>query len=137
MILDNIKELIKDMETILIKDERFKEDMYFKNMVKTIYNNNNNHQMGSYDITPIILSNLSKLGKSTEKIISTHKDHGKCECENYKLLIKELIEKVKNAKHESDKIGTSIINPILLVEIEKAEKAHDYKKALELARKLN
>jgi hypothetical protein len=45
MILDNIKELIKDIESILIKDDRFKEDVYFKKMIKTIYTsdkNNNN-----------------------------------------------------------------------------------------------
>ena len=37
MILDELKVLIKDFETVLSKDLRFKKDMYFKNQVKIIY----------------------------------------------------------------------------------------------------
>lgn len=37
MILDELKILIKDFEIVLSKDLRFKNDMDFKNQVKTIY----------------------------------------------------------------------------------------------------
>jgi hypothetical protein len=37
MILDELKLLIKDLEIILIKDSRFKNDVHFKNQVRTIY----------------------------------------------------------------------------------------------------
>lgn len=40
MILDDIKSLIKDFETCLIKEERFKKDYKFKSQVKTIYSCN-------------------------------------------------------------------------------------------------
>ena len=157
MILDNIKELIKDIEIILKKDERFKKDMFFKNMVKTIYNSNkNNNQMTSYDITPIVLSNLNKLGKNTENINKykepknckepeNSKEPEKCNCENYKKLITVLIGKVQNAKHDADNIGTTmidyksgttLIDPELLSKIDKAEKENDFDNALELANKI-
>ena len=38
MILDEIKDLIKELETILVKDNRFKEYINFKNQLKIIYN---------------------------------------------------------------------------------------------------
>jgi len=39
MILDDMKNLIKDFEKTLIKDTRFKKDYKFKNQVKTLYKN--------------------------------------------------------------------------------------------------
>jgi hypothetical protein len=37
MLLEDLKILIKDFESVLSKDLRFKKDMYFKNQVKIIY----------------------------------------------------------------------------------------------------
>ena len=140
MILDNIKELIKDIESILIKDDRFKEDVYFKKMIKTIYTSdkNNNNPIISYDITPIVLSNLSKLGKNNETYKCKDKEHKIYNSDNNNIVLslKELKEKIKKVKSDTDKLRTDPIDPKLLEEIEIAEKSHDYKKALELANKI-
>ena len=37
MILDELKNMIKDLENILLKDTRFRKDYFFKNQVKIIY----------------------------------------------------------------------------------------------------
>ena len=50
--------------------------------------------------------------------------------------MKELKEKIKKVKSDTDKLRTDPIDPKLLEEIEIAEKSHDYKKALELANKI-
>jgi len=68
MILDEIKDLIKELETILVKDNRFKEYINFKNQLKIIYNckNNPNKQIyipNSIDITPLVISNLTAINK--------------------------------------------------------------------------
>ena len=72
MILDEIKDLIKELENILIKDQRFKDSYDFKNQVKIIYkrkNNLNNNfnisQLPNIDVTPFI-SNLMTLNKPPE-----------------------------------------------------------------------
>jgi|LakMenEpi03Aug12_release.lakeMendotaPanAssembly.Ray.scaffolds.fasta_scaffold360107_2 hypothetical protein len=68
MILDEIKDLIKQLETILVKDNRFKEYINFKNQLKIIYNckNNPNKEIyipNSIDITPLVISNLTAINK--------------------------------------------------------------------------
>lgn len=69
MILIEIKNIINELEEILIKDERFKESYHFKNQVKIIYKknnlNNNLNNNSNIDITPFI-SNLINLNKPHE-----------------------------------------------------------------------
>ena len=76
MILDEIKDLIKELENILIKDKRFKDSYDFKNQVKIIYKHKNNlnnnldnnfniSQLPNIDVTPFI-SNLITLNKPPE-----------------------------------------------------------------------
>ena len=70
MILNEIKDLIKDLEEVLIKDKRFKDHCYFKNQIKIIYKNNLNnfYQPSNIDITPLVtnLMTLPKLYKPSE-----------------------------------------------------------------------
>ena len=63
MLLDELKKMIKEFETVLIKDERFKDDASFKNQVKIIYSKDKKSQniMG-----PILLGNLSSLNNTDE-----------------------------------------------------------------------
>ena len=72
MILDEIKDLIKELENILIKDQRFKDSYDFKNQVKIIYKRKNNldnnfniSQLPNINVTPFI-SNLMTLNKPPE-----------------------------------------------------------------------
>lgn len=124
MILDNIKDLIKEMEEVLMKNPKFKEDSNFKNMVKTIYTSNSSklktiYQMPSYDITPIVLSNLSYLGKPTSvaKSLEVTKDKEaviKAKEEVVKAKEKEVVE----AKEEVIKVRSGcdkVINDLKLV----------------------
>lgn len=139
MILDNIKDLIKDMESVLMKDNRFKEDAHFKNMVKTIYNCDSNklrtiYSMPSYDITPMVLTRITELGKahigSSTKETDTYKHDCDEVIEDLKKLIKELIKRVKEAEAAAVPIGTGKIDPVILAEIEALEKAGKFKEAL-------
>lgn len=142
MILDNIKDLIKDMESVLIKDNRFKEEMHFKNMVKTIYNCestklNTIYQMPSYDITPIVLSRITQLGKTEIGPKGKETDTYKHDCdeviEDLKKLIKELIRKVREAEAAAVPIIVDPIKADIIAKIEAAEKAGNFKEALRLA----
>jgi hypothetical protein len=121
MILDNIKDLIKEMEGVLIKDPRFKEDIHFKNMVKTIYTNNSSklktiHGMPSYDVTPIILGNLSALGKASTdtKLIKVKEGVTEVDADcdkvinDLKAIIAELIKQVGIAHKEASSIGGTL-----------------------------
>jgi hypothetical protein len=164
MLLDNIKDLIKEMEEVLMKNPKFKEDINFKNMVKTIYTSNSSklktiYQIPSYDITPIVLSNLSYLGKPTnvtksvEVIKAKEEDVIKAKekevveakeevtkvrsgCDkvinDLKLVIAELIKQVKIA-HEASR-SISVESTEKLAEIERLFKEGKYKSALELAK---
>ena len=148
MILDNIKDLIKEMEGVLIKDPRFKEDMNFKNMVKTINSSDPKlktiSQMPgvSYDVTPIVLSNLSYLGrkeitgKAGECKTSPEVTKVKADCdeviEALKLVVAELIKQVKLAHDAAG--GISAAKEEQLIEIERLYKAGKIKEALELAK---
>jgi len=141
MILDNIKDLIKDMESVLIKDNRFKEEAHFKNMVKTIYNCDSNklrtiYNMPSYDVTPMVLTRITELGKahigSSTKETDTYKHDCDEVIEDLKKLIKELIKRVREAEDTAASIGTSKINPATLAQIEAHEKDGKFKEALAL-----
>jgi len=100
MLLDDLKDLIKDFETVLSKDSRFKEHMDFKNQVKVIYQCDKpvNQIIPSYDITDMI-SNLSLLNGNNNKTneIDKLKDRikyleilsNKCNCDEYKPTIKD------------------------------------------------
>ena len=158
MILDNIKDLIKDMETILMKDNRFKEEAHFKNMVKTIYNCDSNklrtiYSMPSYDITPMVLTRITELGKahigssiktelgkpiidSSKKETDTYKHDCDEVIEDLKKLIKELIKRVKEAEAAAVPIGTSKIDPAILAQIEALEKEGKFKEALALLQRI-
>jgi len=57
MLLDNLKNLIKDFEVVLSKDIRFKEDMYFKNQIKIIYSHG---EKTKNVFVPLMLANLNK-----------------------------------------------------------------------------
>lgn len=141
MILDNIKDLIKEMEEVLIKDPRFKEDMYFKNMVKTIYINNSTklktiNEMPSYDITPIVLANLSHLGKSYGDTKSTEVIKVKSDCDkvinDLKLVIDELIKEVKKAYDAAGGINSE--SKEKLAEVERLFKSGKINEAIALAK---
>ena len=123
MILDEIKDLIKELENILIKDKRFKDSYDFKNQVKIIYkrkNNLNNNldnnfnisQLPNIDVTPFI-SNLITLNKPPEiskssEIIEPLKDNQlPNEC---KEAMKKLIDKINEVYYQSSvKIDTKNI----------------------------
>jgi hypothetical protein len=123
MILDEIKDLIKELENILIKDKRFKDSYDFKNQVKIIYkrkNNLNNNldnnfnisQLPNIDVTPFI-SNLITLNKPPEiskssEITEPLKDNQlPNEC---KEAMKKLIDKINEVYYQSSvKIDTKNI----------------------------
>ncbi len=123
MLLDSIKDLIKEMEGVLIKDPRFKEDSNFKNMVKTIYTSNSSklktiNGMPSYDVTPIVLANLSYLGKPTSS------DTKSPEVIKAKAEVIKVKEEVTMVKADCDKV----INDLKLIIAELIKKvglAHD------------
>lgn len=137
MILDEIKDLIKDFELVLIKDLRFKKDANFKNQVKMIYNCENNlnknfsipiFSQPSIDITPFVISNLSALGKSDElikkdSIDSIDREKHEIEIEDLKLSIKKLLEQI-DILNESSKTITANpkYDPEIKSEIEKIRK---------------
>jgi hypothetical protein len=114
MILDEIKDLIKELENILIKDKRFKDSYDFKNQVKIIYkrkNNLNNNldnnfnisQLPNIDVTPFI-SNLITLNKPPEiskssEITEPLKDNQlPNECKD---AMKKLIDKINEVYYQS------------------------------------
>lgn len=122
MILDEIKNLIKELENILIKDERFKDSYDFKNQVKIIYKHKNNlnnnldnnfniSQLPNIDVTPFI-SNLITLNKPPEinkssKITEPLTDNQlPNEC---KEAMKKLIDKINEVYQSSVNINTKKI----------------------------
>lgn len=122
MILDEIKNLIKELENILIKDERFKDSYDFKNQVKIIYKHKNNlnnnldnnfniSQLPNIDVTPFI-SNLITLNKPPEinkssKITEPLTDNQLSnEC---KETMKKLIDKINEVYQSSVNINTKKI----------------------------
>lgn len=54
MLLDEIKDIIKELEDILIKDPRFKKEVYFKKSVRTIYECKKNNIPYRNEIQPNI-----------------------------------------------------------------------------------
>jgi hypothetical protein len=122
MILDEIKDLIKELENILIKDKRFKDSYDFKNQVKIIYKHKNNlnnnldnnfniSQLPNIDVTPFI-SNLITLNKPPEinkssKITEPLTDNQlPNEC---KETMKKLIDKINEVYQSSVNINTKKI----------------------------
>jgi hypothetical protein len=117
MILDEIKNLIKELENILIKDKRFKDSYNFKNQVKIIYKHKNNlnnlnnlnnnlniSQLPNIDITPFI-SNLITLNKPPE--INKSLKCNECnECNElpnkYNNILKKLIDKINELYEKID-----------------------------------
>jgi hypothetical protein len=114
MILDEIKDLIKELENILIKDKRFKDSYDFKNQVKIIYKHKNNlnnnldnnfniSQLPNIDVTPFI-SNLITLNKPPEinkssKITEPLTDNQLSnECKD---AMKKLIDKINEVYYQS------------------------------------
>ena len=114
MILDEIKDLIKELENILIKDKRFKDNYDFKNQVKIIYKHKNNlnnnldnnfniSQLPNMDVTPFI-SNLITLNKPPEiskssEITEPLKDNQlPNECKD---AMKKLIDKINEVYYQS------------------------------------
>ena len=65
MLLLEIKNLINELEEILIKDERFKDCYHFKNQVKIIFKKKYLNNNSTIDITPFI-TNLVNLNKPQE-----------------------------------------------------------------------
>ena len=93
MILNEIKDLIKELEKILIKDKRFKNSYSFKNQLKIIYsckNNLNISQLPNIDITPFI-SNLITLNKPLEISKQSKNNQLPDDC---KEALKKLIDKI-------------------------------------------
>lgn len=76
MILDELKVLIKDFETVLSKDLRFKKDMYFKNQVKIIYGTKKINNV----LIPMMVNNVgnSNLPKCQTNILPSQADCPKC-----------------------------------------------------------
>ena len=122
MILDEIKDLIKELENILIKDKRFKDSYDFKNQVKIIYKHKNNlnnnldnnfniSQLPNMDVTPFI-SNLITLNKPPEiskssEITEPLKDNQlPNECKD---AMKKLIDKINEVYQSSVNIDTKNI----------------------------
>ena len=122
MILDEIKDLIKELENILIKDKRFKDSYDFKNQVKIIYKHKNNlnnnldnnfniSQLPNIDVTPFI-SNLITLNKPPEiskssEITEPLKDNQlPNECKD---AMKKLIDKINEVYQSSVNIDTKNI----------------------------
>ena len=69
MILDELKNVINNLETILLKDSRFKQDYLFKSQVKYIYEQQkivkpvyNPYLYDPYLVNPIIGMNLPQTG---------------------------------------------------------------------------
>ncbi len=131
MILDEIKDLIKELETILVKDKRFKECIDFKNQVKIIYNCENNlnknfpiPQFTSVDVTPL-LSNLTLLGKTTDLTKTSSSDGFTTEdCEKViselKLSIKKLLDEIDRLYYSAH--GAIGMDPKFDAEIEAIKK---------------
>ena len=63
MLLDELKKMIKEFETVLVKDERFKDDASFKNQVKIIYSKD---KKPTNIMAPILLGNLSTTNNTDE-----------------------------------------------------------------------
>jgi hypothetical protein len=63
MLLDELKKMIKEFETVLVKDERFKDDASFKNQVKIIYSKD---KKPTNLMAPILLGNLSSINNTDE-----------------------------------------------------------------------
>jgi hypothetical protein len=63
MLLDELKKMIKEFETVLVKDERFKDDVSFKNQVKIIYSKD---KKPTNLMAPILLGNLSSINNTDE-----------------------------------------------------------------------
>ena len=63
MLLDELKLMIKEFETVLVKDERFKDDASFKNQVKIIYSK---EKKSPNIMAPILLGNLSSVNNTDE-----------------------------------------------------------------------
>lgn len=63
MLLDELKKMIKEFETVLVKDVRFKDDASFKNQVKIIYSKD---KKSTNIMAPILLGNLSSVNNSDE-----------------------------------------------------------------------
>lgn len=85
MLLDDLKILIKDFETVLSKDLRFKNDMYFKNQVKIIYGSK---QETKTLYVPYIVENNEVVNKLQNKIksLENNKECPKClECPTCKI----------------------------------------------------
>jgi hypothetical protein len=130
MILDEIKDLIKELETILVKDKRFKECIDFKNQVKIIYNCENNlnknfpiPQLPSVDVTPLVVTNLMALSKPQELTKpSSSGDYSADDCKeaikDFKLSIEKLLKEVDKAHKAGLTIDTTgIISPESISEL--------------------
>jgi hypothetical protein len=133
MILDEIKDLIKELETILVKDKRFKECLDFKNQVKIIYNYENNLnknfpipgniglQLPSVDITPLVVSNLMVLSKPQELTKPSSDNLTAEDCKEalkeYKLSIERLLIEVDRAHKAGLNVTKDMISPEKISEL--------------------
>lgn len=153
MILDDLKDLIKEMEDVLIKDPRFREEADFKNQVKVIYNCEKVKsfvQMPTYDVTHIVMSNLQYLGNNIKNKKETKKEtKHECKCptceklkidgvdvniEDLMLLIEELLRRVHEAHEAAGKI---ITGPLSLDEIRDLSKKGKFKEAMDALSKIH
>ena len=81
MLLDDLKILIKDFENVLLKDPRFKNDMFFKNQVKIIYDCEKKKINNVFVPMPIDNKDQTKeINKLKQKIVSLENS---CKCGSY------------------------------------------------------
>ena len=81
MLLDDLKVLIKDFENVLLKDPRFKNDMFFKNQVKIIYDCEKRKINNVFVPMPIDNKDqLNEINKLKQKIVSLENS---CKCGSY------------------------------------------------------
>jgi len=115
MLLDELKILIKDFETVLSNDTRFKKDMYFKNQVKIIYG----HKQEPKNVfIPVIMQpNNQEINKLKERIIYLEKTYEKGEIEDTDEITKkytDLRKRAETTSSEEEDIVELYKNPHML-----------------------
>ena len=116
MLLEELKFLIDEMENLLIKDQRFKDNLFFKHQTKYLYAKKIEKpsvMIPSINITPLLnFHNLASLNPeyNLKKNICNHEPYIKeidrlkaigCDHSNCEKKIKELEEKVQPCDHSN------------------------------------
>ena len=134
MLIEELKIMMVELETLLNKDVRFKKETNFKTKVSKIYKCNDEMKLyptASYDITPLMLSNLTLLKPKriidNKPVVITND----CDC-NINKLVEKLILEVKNAHNISSGIGSTLIDKTILLQIDALVKQGKFDEAFKL-----